>query len=263
MKLQIKRFLIHLLLIFGVIVAIILLSQLWIKHFTRHGQSLVVPDFTGMTLPEAKRAAAAHSLKLEALDSLFVPNRPRGRVFRQIPEGGEKVKKGRRILVTINSVLPLKVKAPSLVGYSLRQAKAELVSQNFRLGTLYYEEDFATNNVLEQRYRGAPLIPGSLIDAHSVIDLVLGVDYKQDIAYVPSVTGLTLEMAKELINDHWLNVGTLFFDLSVRSSADSLAAVVVRQEPEASMTVIYSMGTAVNLFFSLPSKSGVEEELAP
>ena len=263
MKPHLKRLLIHLLLILGVIVVIIMLSQWWLKHFTRHGESMIVPDFTGMTIPQAIKAAKAHSLQLEVLDSLFITNKPRGTVFGQIPEGGEKVKQGRRILVTINSVLPLKVKAPSLVGYSLRQAKSELVSQNFRLGTLYYEDDFATNNVLEQRLHGVPLVPGTLIDAQSVIDLVLGVDYRQDIAYVPKVIGLTYEMAKELINDHWLNVGTLFFDASVRSSADSIAAVVVRQEPEASMTVIHSMGYPVNLFLSLPPDSAVDEEPTP
>jgi beta-lactam-binding protein with PASTA domain len=132
MKPGLKRFLTHLFLIFGVIVVVILLSQSWLKHFTRNGLSFTVPDFIGMNLAQAQKAARAHSLQLEVLDSIFLPNKPRGSVYRQIPEAGEKVKKNRRILVTINSVLPRKINAPSLVGFSLRQAKVELTSQNFQ-----------------------------------------------------------------------------------------------------------------------------------
>jgi len=252
MKPGIKRFIIHLSLILGVIAIIIMLSQSWLNHFTRHSQSLIVPDFTGMSVPQAQKAAKAHALQLQMMDSLFVPNKPRGTVFRQIPEAGSKVKKNRRILITINSVLPRKAKAPSLVGFSLRQAKAELVSQNFSLGTLYYVADFATNNVLEQHYRGATLVPGTPIDAHSVIDLVLGVDPAQNIAYVPLLIGLNYEIAVDLITDHCLNVGAIRFDATVRSYADSLAAVVVKQEPEASNTLVRNMGSHVNLFLSLP-----------
>ncbi|MCL2727999.1 MAG: PASTA domain-containing protein [Bacteroidales bacterium] len=251
MKPAIKRFLLHFLLIIGILAVVVLFTQSWLKHFTRHGQSLTVPDFTGMTVEQTQRAAVAHSLKIELLDSLFIPNKPRGTVFRQIPQAGEKVKKNRRILITINSILPRQVNAPSLVGFTLRQAKAELVSQNFQLGTLSYQNDFATNTVLEQRYRGAPLHPGTPIDAHSVIDLVLGVSPGNNIAYVPGVVGLNLEIAKDLITDHSLNVGIVRYDATVQSGADSLAAIVVRQEPSES-TVVREMGGRVNLFLSIP-----------
>ena len=50
----------------------------------------------------------------------------RGAVFSQNPKPGSEVKKGRKVSLTINSVLPKKVTMPSLVGFSMRQAKAEL-----------------------------------------------------------------------------------------------------------------------------------------
>jgi len=252
MKPAIKRFLLHFLLIIGILVVIVLFTQSWLKQFTRHGQSLTVPDFSGMTVEQAQRAALAHALKIEVLDSLYIPNKTRGAVFRQIPQAGEKVKKNRRILVTINSILPRKVNAPSLVGFTLRQAKAELISQNFQLGSLDYQRDFATNTVLEQKYRGTQLPPGTPIDAHSVIDLVLGFAPENNVAYVPSVVGLNFEIAKDLITDHSLNVGTVRFDATIHTSSDSLAAIVVRQDPLES-TTIREMGSRVNLFLSLPT----------
>ena len=252
MKSAVKHFCTHLLLIIGVVIALILLSKVLLNQFTRHGQSLIVPDFSGMTLEQAHKAALVHALKIEVLDSLYIPNKPRGVVFRQIPQAGEKVKKERRILITINSIAPRKVNAPSLVGFTLRQAKAELVSQNFQLGTLYYQNDFATNAVLEQRYRNTPLLPGTPIDAYSVIDLVLGVSPENNVAYVPRVIGLNYETAKGFITDNSLNVGIVHFDESVRTSADSLAAIVVRQEPDESDVIRREMGSRVNLFLSLP-----------
>ena len=252
MKPLLKRTLIHFALIIGIIVVIILLSQSWLKQFTRHGQLLTVPDFTGLTVAQAQKAAKAHSLQLEVLDSLFMPNLPRGSVFRQLPESGGKVKKNRRILVTINSIVPRKVSAPSLVGFSLRQAKAELISQNFQLGTLYYQDDFATNTVLEQLYQHDPLQPGTPVEAHSIIDLVLGVDPGQNATYVPRVIGLNLKDAKDRITDNYLNIGILRFDATIHTAADSLAAVVVRQDPTESDTYTWKMGSSVNLFLAPP-----------
>jgi beta-lactam-binding protein with PASTA domain len=253
MKPGLKRFIIHFTLIIGVIITIILLSQTWLRHFTRHGQALIVPDFTGLTLQQAQKVAKTHSLRLEVLDSLFLANRTRGSIFRQIPESGEKVKKNRRILVTINSILPRKVNAPSLVGFSLRQAKAEITSQNFQLGKLTYVYDIATNSVLAQYYHGELLMPGTLIEAQSTIDLTLGVHPDYNRTYIPNVVGVNLEMAKDIITDHSLNVGRVIFDSSVRTASDSLLAVIIRQSPEASESAVWTMGHDVNLSLSLPT----------
>ena len=251
MKPGVKRFLIQFLIIIGIFVVIILLSQAGLKQFTRHGQSFTVPDFSGMSMHQAEEISRVHSLQIKVMDSLYLPNRQRGSIIRQIPEAGEKVKKNRRILVTINSIVPRKTKAPFLVGLSLRQAKAELASQNFQLGRLTYEYDIATNTVLHQYYNGQTLEPGTLIDILSAIDLTLGVNPEHNITYVPRVTGLSLDMAKDVITDSYLNVGRVLFDPSVVNAADSLAAVVIRQTPEASPYAVWNMGQEVNLVLSL------------
>ncbi|MCL2739332.1 MAG: PASTA domain-containing protein [Bacteroidales bacterium] len=252
MKPGLKHLLSQFALIAGIVLVVLLLVFQGLKYFTRHGQTLLVPDFSGMTITQAQEIAKRHHLRLEVSDSIFLPQRARGTIFKQIPQSGEKVKKNRRILLTINSVLPRKIPAPSLVGHSLRQAKAELAAQNFQLGRLSYVDDFATNTVLEQRHAGATLPPGMPIDAHSVIDLILGVNQEFNYTYVPRIIGLSYELAKDRITDHSLNVGSVFFDATVRNASDSLAAVVVRQDPEASDAAVQSMGSRVAIFLSLP-----------
>ena len=96
-------------------------------HFvTRHNQELTVPDLTSMPLSSARFDAEQAGLRTEVVDSVYVRRLKRGYVFKQDPIPGSKVKKGRRISLTINAVTPKKVTMPNLVGYSMRQAKAEL-----------------------------------------------------------------------------------------------------------------------------------------
>ena len=94
---------------------------------TRHNKEIVVPDLSNMTVAEAVRTANAMEMTVEVTDSVYVRRMERGVVYRHIPAAGSKVKKGRRIMLTINAVTPKSVSMPNLVGYSMRQAKAELL----------------------------------------------------------------------------------------------------------------------------------------
>ena len=263
LKRKIKRILIQLAIIMGILIVFIILAQWALKGFTRHGQALDVPDFTGLTLAQAREMALPGQLELEVVDSLYLPHRTRGSIFRQIPLPGEKVKKHRRVLLTVNSMLPRKVNAPSLVGFSLRQAKAELASQGFILGELSYVEDIATNTVLEQHYRGRTLEPGTPIDSQSIIDLVLGLNPQNNTAYIPSLTGLNIDAARDIITDHSLNVGSIFFDKTVITSTDSLSAVVYQQSPVPSDTLSWEIGSRVSLFLSLTPPASTPEGKKP
>jgi hypothetical protein len=89
----------------------------------------------------------------------------------------------------------------------------------------------ATNNVLEQRYKGRQIIPGSMVETESAIDLVLGLNPSDNITYVPYVVGYTAQLATNSINDNSLNVGLVKYDDTVKDYRDSLSAVVYRQSP--------------------------------
>ena len=90
-----------------------------------------------------------------------------------------KVKKNRRILLTINGLSPKMVPMPYLEGYSLRQAQTELEAAQLVLGKLVYVEDIANNNVIKQFYKGRRIKPGTLIPAESEISLEVGRNSEQ------------------------------------------------------------------------------------
>ena len=240
----------NILLAVGIIVAVIIIAFGSLNIITRHNKELTVPDFTNMSLEDAHNLAEKREVRLEVTDSVFVKRLGRGYIFSQNPVAGSNVKKGRRILITINAINPQMVEMPSLVGFSLRQAKTELTSKGLSLGSLIYVEDIATNNVLEQRYQGKPVAPKTLLESESEIDLLLGLNPEDSQTYIPHLTGYTYQVAKDYIIDNSLNVGIVRFDETVTSYSDSLDAVVYSQSPAFSESLPFVCGTKVSIYLT-------------
>lgn len=239
--------------IVAVILAVVLLSGFYLRLTTHHGQEISVPDFANLSVPEAEALASKDALVIEVTDSVYNSRMARGTVFSQNPKAGSMVKKGRRILITINSLSPKKVQMPNLVGYSMRQAKAELGSRGLVLGTLEYVEDIATNNVLRQLMGRREIKAGTMVNSGTVINLELGLNEDDNQTFVPNVKGLKYLRAVEAVHDANMNVRRLVFDNGVTDYSDSLDAVVYKQDPEPSEESLL-MGSELSLYLRLEKK---------
>lgn len=228
-------------------VALIVGAMIFLNLVTQHNRELEVPDFRGMTVKEAMSAADSAGIRVEVIDSVY-SQRNRGKVKSHTPAAGMMVKKGRRVLLTVNAVNARKVSVPNLVGYSLRQAMPEIEQRGLRLGRLIYKDDIATNNVLQQEYRGRVMQPGASVEAESVIDLVLGLNPADTATMIPSVLGKDQNAALRTLHDSYLNVSKVIFDKDVQTWEDSLDARVYKQEPESCDTVFVCMGTDVTIY---------------
>jgi len=236
------------------IFALMLFIPLLLNVITRHNREIAVPDFTGLTVEEAESFARSNKVRMDVTDSVYVSHLPLGTVFSQNPRVGDKVKKGRRILITINATQPKTVAMPRLVGLSLRGAKAEIASRGLTIGKLTYVPDMATNYVLSQKIKGRNVAPGKKITAETPIDLTLGVNAGESTTYIPYLIGHTKDMAKEMLIDNSLNLGLVSFDESVESYADSLQAQVYSQSPAYSRGG-FPLGTKVSIYLTIdPSK---------
>ena len=185
----------NILLIIGILVVGYVIINLFLRIITRHNQELTVPDMTGMNLAEASAVAAEADLRLEVTDSVYIRGMERGAIARQNPEPGGKVKKNRRILLVINSVIPRQSTMPSLTGFSLRQARTELASNGLNIGKLIYVNDMATDNVLAQQYMGEDIEPGTRLNSGTAIDLVLGLNPADSATFIPYIIGYRYQMA--------------------------------------------------------------------
>jgi Uncharacterized protein conserved in bacteria len=229
----------------------IALTQLILNWATRHGQAYNVPDFNGMTLEEAEVAAKEAKLQLEINDTLYLPARQGGSILEQNPSPGAQVKSGRRIFLTINAFNPKMARIPYVTGYSLRQAKNNLEVAQFQIDKLIYKDDIATNNVLEQQYKGRTITSNSNIEAPtgSGITLIVGRErYGNNTVKVPKVIGFTLKDAKSRLWEVGLNVGTITRDEGVNEINEHLARIS-RQSLGVGTT--QSLGASVNLHITL------------
>ena len=216
---------------------------------TRHNKEITVPDFSGMSVEEAQTAASAVGVMAVVTDSVYVRRMTPGAIYMQTPKAGSHVKKGRKIRLTANTVVPSEVYMPSLIGCSLRQAKAELQRNGLELGRLIYVKDIATNYVLKQQRYGVDVAPGTPMSSGTVIDLVLGLS-NDTAAIVPDLRGKSLRTAVDMAQDNSLNVGRLRYDQSVKSQADSSAAIVYSQKPEPSAASVLK-GDEITLYLTL------------
>ena len=200
---------------------------------TRHGEVYTVPDFSAMSIEEAKQAAAPAKLRLEIFDSLYVVGMPGGVVLDQLPKAGARVKSERRVLLTINSHNQRKAQIPYVAGYSLRQAKNILMTAGFEIERLEYVEDMAMNNVLTQYYKGQQIVQGSQLEAEIGSGIVLQVGFNPDAQtnpVVPRIVGRSLKEAKSMLWEAGYNVGDIMRDEDI-SAANQNDCKVYKQEP--------------------------------
>ena len=227
-------------------IVLLVVAQLSLKAVTRHNKVITVPDFTGLTAADARIVAKRSSIRTEVVDSVYVKRFEKGCVFSQNPAPGSKVKKNRSIKLTINSTQTKTVRMPNLIGYSLRQAKTEILASGLSVGRLTYREDMATDNVLDQFIKGQYVAPGTEIEAESQVDLLLGLAPGENETHIPYLVGYTLPVARDNIFENSLNVGNISYDETVTSYQDTLNAVVYQQTP-AYRTGAVGRGTSINL----------------
>ncbi len=244
----------------GIIVFIFLVTIL-LNLFTRHNVQRDVPDFTGMTLQEAEHAARDASLDLTINDSLYVPAYDGGIILDQLPEAGSKVKPGRRIFLTVNSYRQRMVRIPYVTGFSLRQAKNNLETAGLTIDELIYRPDIATNYILEQRYQGQIITPGSTLEAEqgSGITLIVGMGEEPTLQPVPKTVGFPLNEAQSRLWEVGLNIGKVEFDPGI-NLLNRNDAHVYAQSPEQGRYV--TLGTPVTLKLTLDDKKVEQGSIA-
>ena len=220
-----------------------------LNPITHHGESLSVPDFTGLSLKKANKLAKSKNLKIEIIDSVDNAPGKKGTIIAQIPPPNFKVKEGRTIHVTYKKISPKMISMPDFTGVSLVQAKADIETYGLRIGRLKYIPDIATNNVLEQMYNGKPIKTGTSIERGATIDLILGLGKSDVPIVVPDLIGYTKLDAVQKATDNSLNIGAFIYDETVITIEDSLDAIVWKQSPP--MNVQSTLGAAIDIWLSL------------
>jgi eukaryotic-like serine/threonine-protein kinase len=213
--------------------------------YTNHGESVVVPDFNGLTLAQIAKLESSRDFELVIIDSVYDTSKPKGSVISQEPLPRSHVKASRKIYLTLVASQPEKISMPDLVDLSLRQATAVLQTYGLKLGNISQVPDIANNAVLRQLYQGRTIAKGKLLTKGSTIELVVGSGLGGDKVQIPFLIGKTRQEAIMELRRFSLNKGTETFD----DGADSLDARVYEQEPRYAIGRYLNLGHTVNLIY--------------
>lgn len=142
--------------------------------YTHHGQAVVVPNVKGIGVAEAEKMFRNRGLNCVVSDSNYVKTMPAGCILDYNPAAGQKVKEGRIIYLTINSLsIPLQSVPDVADNSSLRQAEARLLAVGFKLAGIQYvpgEKDW----VYGVKYKDRQLTTGEKVPVGAALTLMVG-----------------------------------------------------------------------------------------
>lgn len=225
--------------------------RIFLLLYTRHGQEFELVDYKGHLLDSAQYLSREQGVRLVVLDSVYILTRRPGEIIAQEPKAHAKVKRDRRVFLTVNAKTPQLLPAPNLVGNTLRQALIDLERSGFEVGQLTFTPDIAVRSVLGQYYKGREMREGDSIPKGGAIDLRLGCSFESEYERMPQLLGLTLREARARLAGSCLNVGNLRFDSTVQTLADSLSSRVYGFYPKGPEGERMELGARVDLWLTL------------
>ncbi len=244
-----KTFFVNILVIGVLMYLLVWVAAQILSVYTRHGQSLTMPNLKGLKMEEAESILRQKGLRYTITDTVFVDKLPKLAVAEQNPEPNSKVKEGRIVYLSINSDASATVLMPILINSSLRYAETVLGGLGLILGNVTYRPDIAQNAVLDQLWHGQSLQPGAKLPKGASIDLVVGDGSGGALVPLPNLDGLSLQDATNVLQSSLLQLGTVVYEGQVK---DSTRAVVRRQNPPFEEGATLRGGEFVDLFLSMP-----------
>ena len=235
-----------------------------VSHFfdsyTQHDEFVEVPDFNGFHYTELESFINDKDLKFEISDSVFDAEQPRGVVLEQQPSAGSNVKPGRKIYLTINSVIPPSVLLPELKDYTVRQVVNKIPTYGLKIDSIIYKPAECDNCVIGVLFEGNEIETGTRIEKGKSITIIVGEGIGKQRVNIPYLYWLSHSEAKEKLYSLGLNLGFVEFDESVLNEIDSNNAFVYLQTPSYDSLRLVRQGQAIDLIFTLDSNklSGIK-----
>ncbi|MCL2042119.1 MAG: PASTA domain-containing protein [Bacteroidales bacterium] len=238
--------------VFFVIVLIALLS---LKSFTRHGESIILPDFKGLDIEELEYFAKENHLNYKIIDSVYNDTLPKGTIVLQDPFPNSGVKRGRNIYVSVVSSLPESVVMPNVVNLSVRQAVSLIYGNDLTIKRIDFVKGFDKNAVQKQLVEDEEVEPDTKLRKFTAVTLVAAKGEPAGFNKIPNLKGLTKKEAMQRIYQNSFNVGNVVGD-----DGKSACLLVVSQTPS-SDNATYPLGHKVNFRLAPDGKQTAGDSL--
>ncbi len=253
MKIDIKKIFLnpYVISLLAMIIIVLLLyvgTLSWIDSYTNHGEKVIVPDLSELTIDEAATALREKNLKFTVIDSVYMKGKKLGVVVEQTPAAGSNVKEERTIYLITNSSSIRKVVLPDVKDVSLRQAEAMINSVGLKVDSIAYVPSQYKDLVRDVRLNGKSLTAGARITEGSAVVLMVGRGESNEIVNVPSFRSLNVDQSIGKAHAAYLNIGDVYFDVPPADEKEKASYFVYKQSPIAGSPV--NLGETVNLYLS-------------
>ncbi len=146
-----------------------------VKFYTKHNRYIEVPNLSGLSIDDANKILKKKKLKSEVLDSSkYFSDKPVNSILSQIPDGGESVKKNRKIYLNVNPSDYQKVSIPDIIQITKRNAESILNALGFKVSSFEYVDNIGKDMVLEVLYNGEKMNVGDAVSRGAKLELILG-----------------------------------------------------------------------------------------
>lgn len=163
---------------------------------SKNPKDVLLPNFIGLTLDEAKSKGAESKLEINVADEKYDVEIPEGQIISQDPkyQANFTVKEGRTINVIVSKGQEI-VKVTKLIGKTKDEARKEAKALGIELEIEEdYNDDVEAGIVVEQdKQEGEEILAGSKVK----IKVSLGIEQVE----VPNLTGLSEDEAKKKITE--------------------------------------------------------------
>jgi beta-lactam-binding protein with PASTA domain len=230
----------------AIIVVLATVALFAVDFYTHHGETLVIPDLRGSYVEEAEQILAKKGLYPIVIDSVYVRNKKLGTIIDQIPAPNSTVKSNRPVYIIINSRKVRQVNLPEISDVSYRQADAMLQSVGLSVASVEYAPSEFKDLVIEIKFQGRSILPGTRIPEGSSVILVVGTGTGAVESKVPALKGLKIEDATIKATASSFEIGAVNFD--VTPSGNENEYFIYRQIPAAGSAL--PEGGKINIYLT-------------
>ncbi len=223
-----------------ILLLVLIFDKIVMPVYTQQGHTRELPDITELSVHQAdsilKRLGFRMIRDREQYDDLY----PAGTVIAQNPLPFSKVKKGRRIYVTVSRGERY-VDVPRLVGLGENNAAFSLREMNLQVGQIFYEY----NNY----YPDGVVIQQSVSENEEVVegtsvDMTVSLGQLPEKFEVPDIVGKSLKLAEEVLLKSGLKVGRVRYEIQPKLLPDTVIEQSVAPGTEV------KQGTGIDLVLS-------------
>ena len=221
-KLGLKQFVvIALAVLIPLFIVMAIFDKIVMPLFVHSIDVIKVPNVTGMTMNKAESIIKNSGLRIAEVRDAYSEKVPKGLIISQLPFGNSEVRKGRRMYIIVSKGIE-KIIVPNLIGRTEREARIQLMSMGFQVGSVIEEEN-------EEGIRGQvisqSISPGLKIPFGNTISFVI---CKGKVVEVPNLIGKTYEEAKFILEELGLFLADPLYSSAENGTFQS--GVIFRQD---------------------------------